>query len=128
AEHDVAQIHGRVRHVYISPETVCIYHRKISGMVNVCMCDQYEIQLGRRDWQRTVLIQIRSLFHSAVYQKLFPGCLDIIAAAGYLMCCPQKCDTHASSPLWSESDITGTMFTYGLRSKCADLTEQSPVM
>jgi len=68
-QHNVTEICRSICGIYIPPETLCIECRKISRMVNMCMCQQYKIQISCRYRNRFILKYIGSLLHSAIHQK-----------------------------------------------------------
>ena len=101
-EHNVAKIAGCFSGIDWSLKSFCVNCRKIAGMVHMRMRQKNKIQISRRHRNILILVVIRPLFHSAVYQKLFSGCFQIIAASGNLMCCSNKSDLHADSPFYPE--------------------------
>ena len=89
-EHNVTQLRRRIGRKHLSPKTLCIQKRQQTGMINMRMCHKHIIDLPRIDRDFLILINIRSLFHTTVYQKIFLSDLYIMAAARYFMRCPQK--------------------------------------
>ena len=85
-KHDLAQIHGGIGRINISPEPLCIQNRKFSGVIDMCMCQQYKIKFRSRHRNRYILKIIRSLLHSKIHQKLFTGGFQKITASCNFMC------------------------------------------
>ena len=75
--------------------------RKIPGMIHMRMCQKYKIKISRSYRQILILIIIRSLLHTIIYQKFFPCCFQIITASGHFMRCTDKCYLHAQAPFCS---------------------------
>ena len=90
-QHDIAQLRrGPDRH-HLSAESIGIDIGKHSNVVNMSMSDQNIIDLTITHRQRSILIFIHPLFHTAIHQHLQTTCLQQMAAAGNLMRRTNKC-------------------------------------
>ena len=93
-KHDLTQIYRGICRINISPEAFRIQNRKFSGVIDMCMCQQYKIKFRSRHRNRYILKIIRSLLHSTIYQKLFTGGFQKITAPCNFMCRTHKCYLH----------------------------------
>ena len=69
-------------------------------MVNMCMCQQNVVNLIGWNRDLLVLIQIRSLLHTTVYQNVLSARIQVVAAACYLVSRPYKTKFHAFIPFF----------------------------
>ena len=120
-KHDPAQGRCSARRKDLSAEPVLVKQREQAGVVDMRMCQENHIDISRGNRYRLVLIQIRSLFHAAVYQYLLSACLKVITASGHFMCSTYECQFHA--PLSSLSLIMrGTRYAMITRGSLFSLT------
>ena len=85
-KHNAAQIRSRKGRYNISLKSVLDKEWQITGMVNVCMGQEYIVYLGRRHRDFLIFVQIRPLFHPAVYQNMFIARFQKMAASRHFMC------------------------------------------
>ena len=102
AKHDVAQICRGLCGIDRPAETLCIQHREIARMIDMCVCKQNKIEIRRRHGKISVLIEIFTLLHTVVDQKFLSRSFQIITAAGYLMIRPDKHQFHVDTCPFSE--------------------------
>ena len=98
AQHDAAQVAGRLRGVDRAAKALLIQQRQVAGVVHVCVRDEHELDLRRRDGDGNVLKQVPSLLHAAVDQAVVPADLEQGAAAGHLVVGADKCQLHGLAP------------------------------
>ena len=83
-EHDVTEFTGCLRREYLPPESVAIQQRQQSGMIDMRMRDKDIINRCRIHRNLLIHIQIRSLLHTTIHQKMrFPK-RHIVAASRHL--------------------------------------------
>ena len=70
-KHNGAQVVRSRRCIYVPAKAVFNQQRKLSGMIDMCMCEKYKVNGGGRHGKLTVFINIRPLLHAAVYENLF---------------------------------------------------------
>ena len=93
-QHDTAKLGGRLGCVDFAPKASGVQKRKISGVVYVRV--RYEDVIYKRRVHRDILIyiEIRSLFHSAVYKYMLSANLNIVTAAGDLVVGAKELNAH----------------------------------
>ena len=67
-------------------------------MVNVRVREKNKINIGRRERQFAVFINVRALFHAAIHQNLIFADFKQRAGTGHFVRRPQKSDFHVQSP------------------------------
>ena len=98
AQHDAAQVAGRLRGVDRAAEALLIQQRQVAGVVHVRVRDEHKLDLRRRDGDGNVLKQVPPLLHAAVDQAVVPADLEQGAAAGHLVVGADKCQLHGLAP------------------------------
>ena len=96
-QHNIAQIRCRFCCKNLSAESSLVQKWKLSGMIDMCMCQKHHINITGSNRNLLIFKLIRSLFHSAVNQNIFPTGFQIRTASCDLMCCPQKCNPHKNT-------------------------------
>ena len=99
-EHDIAEMTGCLGRIDRTQKAFRIDSGQVSGMVHMRMCQKNEIQVSRINWDFLILIIIRSLFHTAVYQKLLTCCFQIITTTSYFVRRPNKGNLHVRTPFF----------------------------
>ena len=99
-EHDIAEVTGCLGRIDRTHKAFRIDSGQVSGMVHMRVCQKNEIQVSRINWDFLILIIIRSLFHTAVYQKLLTCCFQIITTTSYFVRRPNKGNLHVRTPFF----------------------------
>ena len=68
--------------------------RKLSGMIDMGMCEKYKVYGRGRHGKLAVFINIWALLHAAVYQDFFAAGFKQGAGASNLVCCTEKRQFH----------------------------------
>ena len=98
SKHNVAKVAGGLCCINRALKTFCVDSGKISGVIHMCMGQKNKIQVTSLYRNILILIVIRTLFHTAVYQEFLSCCFQIITASGYFMCRPNKGNLHVRTP------------------------------
>ena len=98
SKHNVAKVAGGLCCINRALKTFCINSGKISGVIHMCMGQKNKIQVASLYRNILILVVIRALFHTAVYQEFLSCCFQIITASGYFMCRPNKGNLHVRTP------------------------------
>ena len=98
SKHNVAKVAGGLCCINRALKTFCINSGKISGVIHMCMGQKNKIQVTSLYRNILILVVIRPLFHTAVYQEFLSCCFQIITASGYFMCRPNKGNLHVRTP------------------------------
>ena len=98
SKHNVTKVAGGLRCINRSLKSFCVDSGKISGMIHMCMGQKNKIQVASLYRNILILVVIRPLFHTAVYQEFLSCCFQIITASGYFMCRPNKGNLHVRTP------------------------------
>ena len=98
SKHNVAKVAGGLCCINRALKTFCINSGKISGVIHMCMGQKNKIQVAPLYRNILILVVIRPLFHTAVYQEFLSCCFQIITASGYFMCRPNKGNLHVRTP------------------------------
>ena len=98
SKHNVAKVAGGLCCINRALKTFCINSGKISGVIHMCMGQKNKIQVAPLYRNILILVVIRPLFHTAVYQEFLSCCFQIITASGYFMCRSNKGNLHVRTP------------------------------
>ena len=98
SKHNVAKVAGGLCCINRALKTFCVDSGKISGVIHMCMGQKNKIQVTSLYRNILILVVIRPLFHTAVYQEFLSCCFQIITASGYFMCRPNKGNLHVRTP------------------------------
>ena len=98
SKHNVTKVAGGLCCINRALKTFCINSGKISGVIHMCMGQKNKIQVAPLYRNILILVVIRPLFHTAVYQEFLSCCFQIITASGYFMCRPNKGNLHVRTP------------------------------
>ena len=98
SKHNVTKVAGSLCCINRSLKSFCVDSGKISGMIHMCMSQKNKIQVASLYRNILILVVIRTLFHTAVYQEFLSCCFQIITASGYFMCRPNKGNLHVRTP------------------------------
>ena len=98
SKHNIAKVAGGLCCINRALKTFCINSGKISGVIHMCMSQKNKIQVTSLYRNILILVVIRTLFHTAVYQEFLSCCFQIITASGYFMCRPNKGNLHVRTP------------------------------
>ena len=98
SKHNVTKVAGSLCCINRALKTFCINSGKISGVIHMCMSQKNKIQVTSLYRNILILVVIRPLFHTAVYQEFLSCCFQIITASGYFMCRPNKGNLHVRTP------------------------------
>ena len=98
SKHNVTKVAGSLCCINRALKTFCINSGKISGVIHMCMGQKNKIQVTSLYRNILILVVIRPLFHTAVYQEFLSCCFQIITASGYFMCRPNKGNLHVRTP------------------------------
>ena len=98
SKHNVAKVAGGLCCINRALKTFCINSGKISGVIHMCMGQKNKIQVTSLYRNILILVVIRPLFHTAVYQEFLSCCFQIITASGYFMCRSNKGNLHVRTP------------------------------
>ena len=98
SKHNVTKVAGSLCCINRALKTFCINSGKISGVIHMCMGQKNKIQVTSLYRNILILVVIRTLFHTAVYQEFLSCCFQIITASGYFMCRPNKGNLHVRTP------------------------------
>ena len=98
SKHNVTKVAGSLCCINRALKTFCINSGKISGVIHMCMGQKNKIQVTSLYRNILILVVIRALFHTAVYQEFLSCCFQIITASGYFMCRPNKGNLHVRTP------------------------------
>ena len=90
-KHDITQLRCRIGSENLPFKPILCKLWQHSGMINMCMCEEYIIHFCCTDRKSRILIQIRSLFHTAVNQNILSCYLQKMTASRNLMGCTYKC-------------------------------------
>ena len=98
SKHNVTKVAGSLCCINRSLKSFCVDSWKISGVIHMCMGQKNKIQVTSLYRNILILVVIRALFHTAVYQEFLSCCFQIITASGYFMCRPNKGNLHVRTP------------------------------
>ena len=98
SKHNIAKVTGGLCCINRALKTFCINSGKISGVIHMCMGQKNKIQVTSLYRNILILVVIRTLFHTAVYQEFLSCCFQIITASGYFMCRSNKGNLHVRTP------------------------------
>ena len=98
SKHNVTKVAGSLCCINRSLKSFCVDSGKISGVIHMCMGQKNKIQVTSLYRNILILVVIRALFHTAVYQEFLSCCFQIITASGYFMCRPNKGNLHVRTP------------------------------
>ena len=98
SKHNVTKVAGSLCCINRSLKSFCVDSGKISGVIHMCMGQKNKIQVTSLYRNILILVVIRTLFHTAVYQEFLSCCFQIITASGYFMCRPNKGNLHVRTP------------------------------
>ena len=98
SKHNVTKVAGSLCCINRSLKSFCVDSGKISGVIHMCMGQKNKIQVTSLYRNILILVVIRPLFHTAVYQEFLSCCFQIITASGYFMCRPNKGNLHVRTP------------------------------
>ena len=98
SKHNVAKVAGGLCCINRALKTFCINSGKISGVIHMCMGQKNKIQVAPLYRNILILVVIRTLFHTTVYQEFLSCCFQIITTSGYFMCRPNKGNLHVRTP------------------------------
>ena len=98
SKHNVTKVAGSLCCINRSLKSFCVDSWKISGVIHMCMGQKNKIQVTSLYRNILILVVIRTLFHTAVYQEFLSCCFQIITASGYFMCRPNKGNLHVRTP------------------------------
>ena len=98
SKHNVTKVAGSLCCINRSLKSFCVNSGKISGVIHMCMGQKNKIQVTSLYRNILILVVIRTLFHTAVYQEFLSCCFQIITASGYFMCRPNKGNLHVRTP------------------------------
>ena len=109
-QHNVAEIRCRECGKDLSLKSILRKPWQHSRVVNVRMGKEHIVNILLRDRQPRILIQIRSLLHTAVDQDIFPRRLEEMAASRNFMGRSDKSKFHSLTALFHFSYIVPSFF------------------
>ena len=93
-EHNGAEVGGSSGSVYLSGESACIQQRQHTGVVDVGMGEQNEVDMTGRHRDLDVLEHVLALLHTEINEELFSAGFDICTASGDLVGSTDECHFH----------------------------------
>ncbi len=80
-QHNIAQLRSCPGSIDFPPEPMAVEKGQQAGMVDMGMGHKHIVDIGSINRDFLVFVQVRPLFHAAVYQQVDITHLDIMAAS-----------------------------------------------
>ena len=110
---DMSKFYPGLAEVELHGVTVLVQKGQKSGMIDVSMGQKYKINVRRSCRNLPVLVIIRALFHTIIYQYHFAAGLQHMAASSHLVGRSQKCKLHSPSPFhFSRTHLLSIIITF----------------